>query len=67
MLNSRARHSAAQESCVVSHAAALTQAAQLPAGCATTIHGDMHPASTRITTAAFTIASRSGAADYGRT
>jgi hypothetical protein len=67
MLNSRARHSATQESRVVSHSAALTQAAQLLAGCAATILGDMHPASTRITMAAFTIRSGFDAADYGRT
>jgi hypothetical protein len=80
ILKSRALHSATHASCVVSQRAAPTQAAQPPAGCAVTRHGDMHPANVRMRSATFTIPSggagergtggraiRSCDANYGRT
>jgi hypothetical protein len=56
MLNSRALHSATQDSRLSSHLAAVKQAAQLLAGCAATRHGEMHSkTSARIRAADFTI------------
>jgi hypothetical protein len=56
MLNSRALHSAVQDSRLSSHRAAVRQAAQLLADCAATRHGDMHSkTSARIRVADFTI------------
>ena len=47
MLNRRALHSATQLSRLVSQEAAVTQAVQLPAVCATDANGDTHAPSTR--------------------
>jgi hypothetical protein len=61
MLNSRALHSATQESCFASQPAAATQAAQPLAGCAIVRRGKIHPARARMRIAAFTILARYGA------
>jgi len=55
IVNSRARHSATQESCWVLQAAALTQVVQPGDDCAIAGPDDRPPARAKMTKAAFTV------------